>query len=460
MAPRTATKKTEEAQPAQLIDATAQPKAEIVVVRPAGTEDALVRPAVSAEDAKKRWDEYIETCRAILNESDYMYYACGKKSNGWDEKPIAFRTRKGAEEQLKLWGKQGHTELLVRETKKRSAWDKLARFYAIDTPVESQALCTTAEVTQVGNYIIEKLAGDSFKIFVYQEAETLTVRKVSVLLRVVAPNGRTILGDGACSTSERQNGAGSFAHADHDIFSTAFTRAFNRGVSRCIGTGEVSAEEFESSATPEQTETISSAPVKTASNGAIEQVPATATVTEARATSPAVPSVEQPKEVRASAPSALQTPPSSPAAPVAEVPKAEIPDAFPANSTTNQGAADATPSPSSSGFVPAKGKFPERFLAVHDYLFSHNVPIHQEPLVAFLIFSVSPKIEKPVQILNYGKLDNRKENNSFNATLKALPDRNARMDTIERVLGELGREKFIEWAKALVENTKARGIFR
>lgn len=51
--------------------------------------------------------------------------------------------------------------------------------------------------------------------------------------------GRTSVGVGACSSNER-----GFAHLEHDVYSTAHTRAKNRAVSDIMGAGEVSAEEM------------------------------------------------------------------------------------------------------------------------------------------------------------------------------------------------------------------------
>jgi len=59
-------------------------------------------------------------------------------------------------------------------------------------------------------------------------------------VKAIAPNGRTSIGVGACSSRER-----SFAHPEHDIYAIAHTRAKNRAISDLIGPGEVSAEEMQ-----------------------------------------------------------------------------------------------------------------------------------------------------------------------------------------------------------------------
>ena len=58
-------------------------------------------------------------------------------------------------------------------------------------------------------------------------------------VRVAASNGRYSFGVGSCSSNERR-----FAHPEHDVRSTAHTRAKNRAISDLIGGGEVSAEEM------------------------------------------------------------------------------------------------------------------------------------------------------------------------------------------------------------------------
>ncbi len=61
-----------------------------------------------------------------------------------------------------------------------------------------------------------------------------------IQVRAWAPNRRSVIGIGACSTRER-----TFAHPEHDIYTIAHTRAKNRAISDLIGPGEVSAEELQ-----------------------------------------------------------------------------------------------------------------------------------------------------------------------------------------------------------------------
>ncbi|MBU1037413.1 hypothetical protein KKF32_05350 [Patescibacteria group bacterium] len=58
-------------------------------------------------------------------------------------------------------------------------------------------------------------------------------------VRAWAPNGRSVVGVGGCSSKERD-----FAHIEHDVFCVSHTRAKNRALSDLIGSGEVSWEEL------------------------------------------------------------------------------------------------------------------------------------------------------------------------------------------------------------------------
>lgn len=59
--------------------------------------------------------------------------------------------------------------------------------------------------------------------------------------RAWAKNGRAAEGVGACDSNER-----SFAHLEHDVYSTAHTRAKSRAISDLVAGGAVSAEEMSS----------------------------------------------------------------------------------------------------------------------------------------------------------------------------------------------------------------------
>ena len=153
---------------------------------------------VDIEGAKAFMDNYQDTIKALLTPEDYQAIA-GK------------------------------------DFKKKSAWRKLATAFRIsDTVVD------------------EKLE--------YDEENQIVSAKYRV--RAVLPNGRSSEGVGICtiydkiryrptekfeadkSTPSNFELRGRFSNAEHDIPSTAHTRAKNRAISDLIGAGDVSAEEM------------------------------------------------------------------------------------------------------------------------------------------------------------------------------------------------------------------------
>lgn len=121
--------------------------------------------------------------------------------------------------------------------KKKSAWRKLATAFNISDEIVNEQL-----------------------IFDDVDGQIITARyKVKAIL----PNGRSTIGVGVCSiydkiryTATKKYDAdketpsnfelrGRFSNAEHDVPSTAHTRAKNRAISDLIGAGETSAEELE-----------------------------------------------------------------------------------------------------------------------------------------------------------------------------------------------------------------------
>lgn len=80
----------------------------------------------------------------------------------------------------------------------------------------------------ISDELIGEERKDFDKYFVYE-----------ITIKVSAQNGRFSFGVGSCASSER-----AFAHTEHDVRSTAHTRAKNRAISDLVGGGEVSAEEM------------------------------------------------------------------------------------------------------------------------------------------------------------------------------------------------------------------------
>jgi len=95
---------------------------------------------------------------------------------------------------------------------KRSGWRKFALAFGISDEIVK---AEREELNEKGDYV--------WRIWV----------------RAIAPNGRSVMGVGSCSTLERE-----FVHEEHDVYAIAHTRAKNRAISDLIGSGEVSAEEM------------------------------------------------------------------------------------------------------------------------------------------------------------------------------------------------------------------------
>jgi hypothetical protein len=154
---------------------------------------------VDVEGASAYMDNYQELVEALLNETDYQ----------------------------KIGGKNA---------KKKSAWRKLATAFKISDDI-----------------VTEQLTFDE------NDGQIVSAR---YKVRATLPNGRSTIGVGVCSIYDKirysgtaKNPAdtetpsnfvlrGRFSHAEHDVPSTAHTRAKNRAIADLIGAGEVSAEEL------------------------------------------------------------------------------------------------------------------------------------------------------------------------------------------------------------------------
>ena len=122
-----------------------------------------------------------------------------------------------------------------KKAKKKSAWRKLATAFRITDEVIDEDLT-------------------------FDETNQIVTAKYTV--RATLPNGRSTIGVGVCSiydkirykatgkfsadteTPSNFELRGRFSHAEHDVPSTAHTRAKNRAIADLIGAGEVSAEEL------------------------------------------------------------------------------------------------------------------------------------------------------------------------------------------------------------------------
>ena len=147
-------------------------------------------------DVQRAMGEYQEGLHAILQEQDWQ----------------TFSDRDGRE----------------RRFVKRNGWRKISTWFGFDLLIKSTVVerAIARVCPQCGHTYMERGAeGDPLRALVEG--------------RAVAPNGRQAEDVGACSVTER-----AFSKPEHDLVSTAATRALNRATANLVGMGElVSAEE-------------------------------------------------------------------------------------------------------------------------------------------------------------------------------------------------------------------------
>ena len=148
----------------------------------------------NVKDAIKQWKAYQQLCgkEGILDESDYQ----------------TIRVREKDPE-------TGKYVTVEREFKKKSAWQKLARAFNVDTKIVSREL---------------------------QRTKTGSINEAYYCVCATLPNGRSVESDALCSRKEK----GKSKVSDHAIMSTAKTRATNRAIAELIGAGETSGDEMTS----------------------------------------------------------------------------------------------------------------------------------------------------------------------------------------------------------------------
>lgn len=132
---------------------------------------------VDVDNALYEWNAYQELTKKLLDETDYQVHK-GKKY------------------------------------KKKSAWQKYARAFNINTEIVSKEII---------------------------RSKTSSVIEAEYTVRATLPNGRYVESDGSCDRRE----AGKKDMSNHSIKATAKTRATNRAISELIGAGDVSADELD-----------------------------------------------------------------------------------------------------------------------------------------------------------------------------------------------------------------------
>lgn len=131
----------------------------------------------------------------------------------------------------KLLSQQDYQSIQGKNFIKKSGWRKLALVFNISDLIVDEKKDTRED----GSFIW------SFKV------------------RASAPNGRYTESVASCDSKERR-----FSHVEHDVRSTAHTRAKSRAISDLIGAGEVSAEELsESDDEPRANQTLDPHPLST-----------------------------------------------------------------------------------------------------------------------------------------------------------------------------------------------------
>jgi hypothetical protein len=202
---------------------------ELVLAR---MQNSDIMPIMTPDELEDRWNEYREMENRILQDDDYIYFV--EYITGGKKISVTCVQKKQAEKVKRdLEFKRVDAEIVRR--KKKSAYRKMARFFGLFVPEQDVADVSVSKLGESHFVQVEK--GKGVTVVAYMD-ENLNTIKVEVTVAIVAPNGKTSVGVGACSSEER-----SFTHSDHDIRSTAWTRAVNRGISDLIGWGEVSAEE-------------------------------------------------------------------------------------------------------------------------------------------------------------------------------------------------------------------------
>lgn len=188
-------------------DAERWDRPNVAALVPVSTSGMLVRPAGTVEQIEQAFHDYQSLCARLLDASDFQ-------------------------------------RIGTKDFRKKSAWRKLAVAFGVSCEIVSRT---------------------------YDRDDAGRILRAEVVMRAVAPNGRSMEGIGICDVREKccdpatcktpttWADSGKFRHAhcdagcpgtvhfssaEHDIPATAMTRATNRACSDLFGMGEVSAEEI------------------------------------------------------------------------------------------------------------------------------------------------------------------------------------------------------------------------
>ena len=164
----------------------------------------IVRPAISAMEAKQVWKEYQEFKTTVVEPSDIQ----------------------------KIQG---------RDFLKKSYWRKIEKFFNLDLELvreEEKSLKILVKKGAYGKSEIEYYPMEA-DIDANPGEQIKNTIVFSVIYRAIAPNGCFADADGHCDIWEKGR-----ANSYHNAKAAAHTRAKNRAISDLVGGGEVSAEEM------------------------------------------------------------------------------------------------------------------------------------------------------------------------------------------------------------------------
>jgi hypothetical protein len=164
-------------------------------------EFRVVAPLSTPEHALETWKKYEALVVKLLNEDDYQSFNEGGKAGKFIRK---------------------------------SGFRKLATHYGFTVELLDERLGHKHEAATCARIKFPE-------VFDRQDRDCgCAVQFARYTIKVIAPNGRETTGIGLCAINEKNR---KFVRQDHDIATTAYTRAVNRAIGDMIGVGKPSAEE-------------------------------------------------------------------------------------------------------------------------------------------------------------------------------------------------------------------------
>lgn len=195
----------------QPIEVEATPT-QAVAIREQGGAVGILRPAGSLDQIAEAFKEYQRVCEKILNQDDYQTY---------EGKP----------------------------RKKKSAWRKLATAFNVSTKKVAENIIRDS----TGHVLSAQFTMQAFTPSRIWEAVGYCEINEKCCASAKGQECRKRAWKGHYCCSNGCDGRKHWSHPDHDILSTAQTRATNRAIADLIGCGEVSAEELTDDVSKDET---------------------------------------------------------------------------------------------------------------------------------------------------------------------------------------------------------------